>query len=175
MIFLIIGEAGHGKDTVAEIIQKELGDKAAITSYAGYLKWLYTQFFGWDGVKNERARTDLQTIGTDIIRETYDEDFWVDRVIEQIQIFNGKFDNFIIPDARFLNEVEKIEEVFGTSEVTTIRVIRPDYESKLTYEQRTHRSEVELDGYLAEYTIENTSLNELKVRVGQILKELKLI
>ena len=175
MIFLIIGEAGHGKDTVAEIIKNKLGEKAAVTSYAGYLKWLYTQFFNWDGIKTVKARTDLQTIGTDIIRETYNEDFWVDRVIEQIQIFNGEFQHFIIPDARFLNEVEKVKKVFGEQGIVTIRVVRPNYESKLTPEQKTHRSEIELDDFQADYNIENISFNKLGDDVIQILQGLQVI
>ena len=163
MIYLILGKAGHGKDTVAEIIQAELGDRTAITSYAGYLKWLYSHYFGWDGKeKTNRVRTDLQVIGTNIIRETYSEDFWVDRVIEQIQIFTGQFDNFIIADARFKNEVDKMRFAFGDENVYTIRVERPNFESPLTEEQQQHRSEIELDDYVVNCTITNVTLAQLK-------------
>lgn len=173
MIYLILGKAGHGKDTIAEIIKDSLGERTAVTSYAGYLKWMYTQFFNWNGVKDENARTDLQVIGTDIIRETYNEDFWVDRVIEQIEIFSGKFDNFIIPDARFINEIEKVKKRFGSNQVSVIRVVRLDYESNLTEMQAGHRSETELDNYLADATFYNDDLDELRAAVQMFLESIK--
>lgn len=172
MIFLILGDAGSGKDTTAGIMKEELHEPTAITHYAGYLKWLYTHYFGWDGVKTEKARTDLQTIGTEIVRDTYDPDFWVDRVIEQIQIFNGQFEHFIIPDARFPNEVDRMVEVFGADQVITIKIIRPEYESSLTEDQKKHRSERALDNYTADFTIENTSLSELRRQVQWIIGSL---
>ena len=173
MIFLIMGKAGSGKDTVAQIMKNKLQEPTAITHYAGYLKWLYSHYFNWNGEKSLQARTDLQIIGTDIVRNTYDEDFWVDRVIEQIQIFNGHFDHFIIPDARFENEIEKVIETFGSDQVITIRVVRPNYESDLTDEQKQHESEIALDNYPANFTFINSSLEELEKQVDLIISSLQ--
>jgi len=171
MIFLILGDAGSGKDTVAKIMQTKLGkEKTAITHYAGYLKWMYTQFFDWDGVKTEKARFDLQKLGTDIIRETYSRDFWVDRVIEQIEIFRNDFEYFIIPDCRFVNEIEKMKEKFGSEKIITIRVIRPRYETELTKEQQQHSSENDLKKYMANFVLINDNLEETEKRVDWILE-----
>ena len=172
MIFIIMGQAESGKDLTASLMKDELNAPTAITHYADYLKWLYKHYFAWDGVKTEKARTDLQTIGTEIVRDTYDPDFWVDRVIEQIQIFNGQFTHFIIPDARFYNEVEKVEEVFGTDQVITIKIIRPEHESMLTADQKAHRSERDLDNYVADFTIQNTSIAELRRQIQWIIRTL---
>ena len=172
MIFLIAGKAGSGKDTVAEIMKNKLKEKTVITPYAGYLKWLYSHYFGWDGEKDLKFRTDIQTIGTDIVRNTYCADFWVDRVIEQIQIFNGHFEHFIIPDARFENEITKIIETFGTDQVITIRVLRPDYQSWLSEEQMAHESETALDDYPVDFTFTNSSMRELEQQIDLIINEL---
>lgn len=172
MIFIIMGKAGYGKDTTAMIMKEQLKESTAIIHYADYIKWLYKHYFSWDGIKDEKARTDLQTIGTDIVRKTYDEDFWVKRVIEQIQIFNGQFDHFIIPDARFKNEVELMIDEFGSDQVVTIRVVRPDYQSVLTPEQQSHISENSLDGYIADFIIENTSMEHLREQVQWVVEGL---
>lgn len=172
MIFIIVGKAGGGKDTVARVMKGIIQDKTAIVHYADYVKWLYAHYFGWDGEKTQKARTDLQTIGTDIVRNTYDEDFWVKRLIEQIQIFHGLFEHFIIADARFPNEIYAMEETFGSDQVITIRVSRPDYETNLTPEQMEHESETALDGYVTDFTVVNDTLTNLKEQLTWILEGL---
>lgn len=172
MIILILGKAGQGKDTVAKFIKEELPGKTVITHYADYLKFLCTQFCDWDGIKDEQGRRMLQTIGTDLVRQEYNEDFWVDRVIEQIEIFSHSFNYFVVPDARFLNEIIKIEEHFKEKRIITIRIERPAYKSKLTSEQEKHPSEIALDDYIADYTIVNTTLDYVQVRVKDIVYDI---
>ena len=172
MIFIIVGKAGSGKDTAARLMKEIIHDETAIVHYADYVKWLYTHYFGWDGVKNEKFRTDIQTIGTDIVRNTYDKDFWVKRLIEQIQIFHGLFEHFIVADARFPNEITAMEETFGCDQVITIRISRPDYETNLTPEQMEHESETSLDNYLTDFTIVNDSIDNLKEQLTWLLEGL---
>ena len=77
--------------------------------------------FGWDVVKIEHpeVRELLQRFGTEVGRELYGENFWVDLVMAQIQP-GGKY---IITDPRFPNEVDAIHAIGGK----VVRVVRPGY------------------------------------------------
>ena len=58
-IICISGKAGHGKDTLAGVLEEKLtqkGERVLITHYADLLKWMCEKLFGWDGVKDEAGR-----------------------------------------------------------------------------------------------------------------------
>ena len=70
-IITISGKAQHGKDTTAEMLKKKLEElqyKVLIIHYADYVKYVCRQYFNWDGNKDEKGRTILQQVGTNLAR-----------------------------------------------------------------------------------------------------------
>ena len=58
-VIMISGKAESGKDFTASILKEELekkGRKILIVHYADYLKFIAKEYFGWDGVKDEKGR-----------------------------------------------------------------------------------------------------------------------
>ena len=140
-VIAISGYAEAGKDTVAQLIKKQLQDvkfnsRIAIIHYADMLKFVCRQLYDWNGEKDEKGRALLQTVGTDVVRAK-NPNFWVEIVSTIIEMFSKEFDYFLIPDCRFHNEADVIKSKF---DVTTIRVIRPNYQNHLTEEQRKQPS-----------------------------------
>ena len=167
-VILISGKARHGKDTVAKFIQERIinkGHTCLIAHYGDLLKYICTKFFGWNGKKDDYGRWLLQHVGTDIIRAK-EENFWVDFLCDVITIID-KWDYVIIPDCRFPNEIQcVIDRGLNT---THIRIIRTNFESNLTEEQKNHPSETALDDVIPDYYIYNNgSMNELKDKSYEI-------
>lgn len=171
-VIAVSGHARHGKDTVAKILQEQLeadGNKVLITHYADLLKYICTTFFGWDGEKDERGRTLLQYVGTDVVRKK-EPNFWVDFVADILCYFNNYWDFVIIPDTRFPNEFNRLKE--RGLDVVHLRVIRPDFVSPLTAEQQAHPSETALDNTEPDYRIINSgSLEALKAKITEWIME----
>ena len=159
---LCSGMARHGKDTSAELIKKNLeeeGYSVLITHYADLLKFICKNFFGWNGEKDEAGRTLLQKIGTDCIR-SQDPDYWVNFIVNLVKMFPYRYDFIIISDTRFPNEIERIHD--AGFDVTHIRVVRSEFASSLTEEQKKHPSETALDGTEPDYWLYNGTLEQLE-------------
>jgi len=159
-IFTISAKARHGKDLTAQIMKEKLetvGKKVFIVHYGDYVKYVCKEYFGWDGQKDEKGRTILQRIGTDVVRAKH-PDFWVETVERLINVFQDDFDYFIIPDCRFQNEVEYLRD--KGYNVTAFKVIRLNFESELTEEQKRHPSETALDDYIFDVYFECESGKE---------------
>lgn len=166
-IICISGKARHGKDTCGNIFQGELlkrDYRVLVVHYGDLVKFICTNYFGWNGQKDEQGRGMLQRVGTDVIRNQ-DENFWVDEVARILKFFPDEWDYVLIPDARFPNEVSRLSEEYGF-EVIHVRVHRPNFESDLTPEQMLHPSETALDNVTPDFLINNTTLENL---VNQIL------
>lgn len=156
-----------GKDTSAEIIKDNLearGYRVLITHYADLLKFICKNFFGWNGEKDEAGRTLLQQVGTNCIREQ-DPDYWVDFVANLIKMFPDRYDFVIIPDTRFPNEIDRIADAGFPA--THVRIIRTDFESQLTEEQKNHPSETALDNTAPDFVIKNTTMSALRDQLRQ--------
>lgn len=181
---IISGKAGSGKDSLAEFMREILkkNDKRVIViHYADAVKWVLRDFFDWDGQKDEHGRHLLQYIGTDVVRKNY-PNYWVGIVAGLLSAFEAEnlFDVALIPDARFPNEVEVVEDTIGPA--TLIRVDRknldgtPWINDKLTKEQREHASETSLDSYGFDYIVHNDEgLELLKESAETLLQDLKII
>lgn len=171
-VILISGKAQNGKDTTASILKQTLvdnGDRVLITHYADLLKYICTNYFGWDGKKDDKGRQMLQYVGTDVIRKQ-NPTLWVDFVAMILKYFKGNWDYVIIPDCRFPNEITRmIEAGFDTIH---LRVHRSNFESPLTQEQQNHPSETALDDFGADVYIENDStLTDLKYKIRKWVEE----
>lgn len=174
-ILCISGKAQHGKDTSAMFLKEALEKrekKVLITHYGDLVKYMCKTFFDWDGEKDEKGRTLLQYIGTDVIR-TRTPDYWVDFVLSVLKHFPDTWDYVLIPDCRFPNEVESIKN--ADWDMMHIRVIRSGngFVSPLTEEQQNHPSETALDNTLPDFFILNYgTLADLNIYINEFAKYL---
>lgn len=153
-VLCISAKAQHGKDTAAGLIKEYLESKdkkVLITHYADLVKFVCTKFFDWDGQKDEKGRTLLQYVGTDVI-SSQQPSYWVDFVISILKFFENKWDYVLIPDCRYPIEASKMSDSFYT---TLLRVERPNFESGLTPKQLQHPSEIAMDNYSYDAIIYN--------------------
>ena len=173
IIITVSGQARHGKNSFCDILQiklNELNKKSLIINYADYLKYLAKQYYGWNGQKDEAGRTLLQQLGTEKIRSKK-PDFWVDTVINFINVVKDDFDFILIGDCRFSNEINKwLEKGYKT---ISIHVTRTNFDNGLTLEQKNHASEIALNGYEFDYYIGAENLEELEKEVDKFILELK--
>lgn len=167
-VILISAKAQHGKDTSA-LILKEIYEaknkRVLITHYADLLKYICRTFFNWNGEKDNYGRTLLQQVGTNTVCAKQ-PDFWVDFIISILNLFNESWDVVIIPDCRFVNEIEKMRANFDT---TLIRIVRPDFDNGLSEIQKQHLSETALDNFEFDHIVYNTgSLEDLKNKLSKL-------
>lgn len=95
----------------------------------------------------EEVRRLLQVFGTEVGRNQFGEDFWADRGIAKAQ----QYDNAVICDVRFHNEVKAIEAAGGF----VIRVTRPGVDAL-----NTHDSERFVPELKVTYEVDNDSTLE---------------
>lgn len=164
-VICISAKARHGKDTAAEIMKEYLemqGKEVLITHFADLLKYLCKSLFGWDGNKDERGRTLLQYIGTDVVGKK-NPAYWAQFVSNVLCMFENEWDYVLIPDCRYPVEIETMRQIFDT---TIVRVERPNFDNGLTEAQKNHPSEVDMDNYPFDYKIlNNGTLEELKQEI----------
>lgn len=184
-IIMISGKAGSGKDTIANFFKDELitsNKRVLVMHFADLVKYYATQYFNWDGEKNEAGRSLLQEIGTTVMRGRYPE-YWAEIIGKFIDAYtipeHSFFDYILIPDWRFINEYEVVYDyaAIQNNETITIRIERYDdtglkwKNPNMTSDQLNHISECELDSFAFNWIIENRgTLEDLKSSVNEILK-----
>ena len=169
-IFVISGEARHGKDSVANFLKQKLPGTTLIIHFADYLKFIATNYMSWDGKKDVAGRTLLQQLGTEKVRmELRKPLFWAERVCETIEILQNDYDYFCVHDCIYLNEIYYPKAKFPNM-VTTIRVHRMNFDNGLTPEQKSHISERELVDFKHDYDIYSESgLDNLEKEVDAFI------
>ena len=170
-IFLIAGKARHGKNTIADIIQKyyeEQGKKVIQTAYAKYIRMYAKEVANWDGISKPRDLFDK--IGTEIIRQKLKRpDFFTNRMLEDISVYKNFADVVIINAIRFPIEIDEIKKYH--SNAVSLEVKRINFESDLTSHEQMHETEISLDNYdKYDYKITNDTLEQLQEDVINILK-----
>ena len=170
-IFLICGKAGVGKNEVANIINEYYNTKhqsTVITGFSKYIKIFAKEVLNWDGNEDSKPRDFLQNLGQNA-RKLIDENIFVDRMLEDLQIYQTLVDNVIISDVRLKNEIFWIKHNYKN--VYVIRVNK-DIDNLKSY-QKKHNTEIALDKYKKfDYIIDNNqTTKELKEKVLDILKE----
>lgn len=171
-IIILTGKAQSGKNETANIIKKELekqNKKTIIISYAKYLKDYAKKITNWNGSEKTKPRELLQQLGVELIKNQIDENMLINRIKEDIRVYEYFFDVIIISDARFVNEIEQVK----TKNTTVIKI--DGKENKLTKEQKNHITETALNNYdQYDYTIENkTTKQNLKKQIKNIMEEIK--
>ena len=131
----IVGFIGSGKDTVAKQFVK---GGCVHDSFANPLKDLCANVFGWDrqmlegetlesrefretpdifwskktGIPNFTPRLALQLMGTDVMRNHFHQDIWIDSLEYRLRS-KGENKCVVISDARFRNELDLITSMGG--------------------------------------------------------------
>lgn len=118
---------------------------ADIMKEDGYLK------IGYDGPLGQyeyeiTGREYLQWYGTEAHRDVFNQDFWVDNLLDKIPDTQSAMNLDLITDARFPNEAEAIQALDGV----IIEIVRPELLGG-----DTHASEKPLPDYLVDYRIIN--------------------
>lgn len=168
-VFIISGKARSGKGTVAKIIEDYYKEKKCITiSFAYYLKDYVKRITGWDGSENTKPRELLQQLGIELIKNKIDNKLLINRILQDIEVFSYFYDIIIISDARLVDEVASIKNVYSDS--ISIRVNRNE-DNNLTLSEKNHITETGLNDYNNfDYIIDNTNYNKLMNDVENILR-----
>ncbi len=184
MIYGISGYARTGKDEVGKIFVKNGYEKRAFadklreavfrlnpilgtlthgtppeTEFVHVQDEVYTDGVGYESAKANwpEYRRLLQFMGTEVGRNLFGENFWVDITLKDL----SPMDSYVITDVRFPNEGDGIRAKGGK----VIYVGRPGV-GPLS----DHASETSMDKYLCDYLINNDgTLEDLKVKVEKII------
>lgn len=168
-LILISGKAGAGKDTFATELKKQLENKdkkVLITHYGDLVKYMATEFLGWDGKKDEKGRTLLQTLGTEKFRK-YNEDYWVNFLKSIVDVIGDKWDYILIPDCRFPNEITG----WLGYDYISVRVNR-EFGSVLNEVQQTHSSETALDHFKMDKEFFFLGMEDMKLKINEFISEI---
>lgn len=197
MIVAIVGRAGHGKDTLADMIIEEYsiqhttqkgakiertesfrpfekarfaeGVKRACAAITGYPISVFYDRESYTNVVKPFDFTvrELMQKVGEGMRKTIHPDIWANTALMRCK-HNG---NYLFCDTRYPNEIEMIKKVGGK----IINIIRHDFvDSSLTSEEsKSHSSETALDNYplneKSDAIVINNSLEELRAVVKNSL------
>lgn len=175
----LVGDAGAGKDTVAEVLTASYGYtriafadpvrqalralNPLIPTPTGGLPWRLTDLVsavGWETAKRDypEVRALLQRLGTDAIR-TLDPDFWVGTALRMAWVGGGPP---VFTDTRFPNEIAMVRANGGS----VIRVNRPGH----TNPAAGHVSEEAWRTAEPDYTIVNDgTIDDLRAQVRRLM------
>jgi len=183
MIIGLSGYAQSGKDTVAEVLCLNYGFKRIsfadgikdaiyrlnpyiINDGLGDSTWRVgdeVDDHGWDEAKQHpEVRRLLQVLGTEVGREMFGEDVWINKAFKQI----GEQERIVISDVRFPNEANAIIAKGGQM----WRVNRHNH-----YAVNEHKSERAMDNFMFKHVLYNdTTLLDLCDEVFMLVKQLGL-
>lgn len=164
----ITGYARHGKDTIADVLSRELGyNRVALAdamkeamlrlnpivrtfTFPKHAERLATKVAlqGWEEAKKDpEVRQLLQRFGTEVGRQLLGEDVWITALVNNTKGFYGGERKIVIPDIRFPNEAAWIKRVGELWKVT-----RPDFDNGIGV---THESERHIPTFKADYEFVN--------------------
>lgn len=213
MIIGIVGHIGSGKDTVGNFIKNSVGIQGCRDSFAAPLKDMCSSVFGWPrellegdtlesrefretpdifwtrktGIDNFTPRLALQLMGTDVLRDHFHNDIWINSLEYRLRKVPDS-ETVVITDARFTNELDIIKHLCGKI-IWVQRGELPDwYETAVqanggnvvskrimtTRYRDVHQSEWNWAGYPVDHIIRNTgTLDDLKLKTSQILFQIQ--
>ena len=163
-LYLMCGKARHGKDTFSAYLKEAYennGKKLIITQLSKYIKYYAREMTGWNLTEEDKPRALLQELGTQVIREKLGkEDLFINRIIDDVDVFSCFYDAIIISDVRLKKEVEDLRKAFP--DLICVHIVRPNFDNGLTEEQKNHKTEIDLDDYdKFDVNIVNTTLDKL--------------
>jgi len=144
-IDLIVYDKLKGNDNVAETVGHVILEVSGTTQYD----------YSW--------REFIQRFGTEMGRNTFGKNFWVDQWEDGLYRDSIVEDDIVVTDVRFQNEAAKIQDLGGT----IVRVTRPGYESD------GHVSEEPLPNILIDADINNNgTIEDLQIDVMELYQGL---
>lgn len=177
ILIAFAGRAGCGKDTAADYLKKHYGFipmafAAPLKRTAAVLFDLPEIYFHdrllketpldtWDGLT---PRHILQMLGTEAIRTTFGQDFWLKRWISEYRMHRNNT-NVVVTDVRFNNEAQLIRDLGGV----VIHLVRPDVQN-LDQAASWHASEIGV-GFVGnrDKRISNDgSITDLHIKIDQL-------
>lgn len=173
-IYVVGGKAKHGKDTFSAFLKEAYENhnkKVIVTQLSKYIKYYAREMTGWDLSEETKPREFLQQLGTTVIRQKLKkDDLFINRMIDDIEIFSYFYDAIIISDVRLKKEIIDLKKAYPN--IISIHINRPNFDNGLTEEQKKHPTEIDLDDY-NEFDIEvvNTTLDDLKETAEKIYIE----
>lgn len=174
-IFLIAGKARSGKSSVAESIKKYYDDKnekTVITEFSKYVKLYAKEMTSWDGEVETKPRKFLQDMGYYIRHKLDMPELFINRMKEDILVYEKFYQNVVIADVRLPLEIEKMKENFPN--VYTFYIINEHGNYDLTIEEAAHETETSLDHYNKfDYMIANDESELLDEKIASILEEVE--
>ena len=173
-IYIMCGKAKHGKDTFSAYLRdvyKNNGKDIIVTQLSKYIKYYAREMTGWDLSEETKPRELLQQLGTGVIREYLKkEDLFINRMIEDIDVFSCFYDAIIISDVRLKKEINDLREAFP--DLVCVHVNRPNFDNGLTEEQKKHKTEIDLDDFdNFDVKIVNTTLELLEKSAEDLYNE----
>lgn len=173
MLIGLSGYARSGKDTMAELLclnydfnRISFADPMRDAMYKlnpyvdGVIRLAdLVDDHGWDVAKSkDEARRLLQVFGTEVGREMFGGNFWIDQAFKQID----PAANVVIADVRFPNEADAIKARGGQ----VVRVNRKDIKAV-----NRHASEHAMDNYMFNHVIYNDgTLDDLADNVFMLMR-----
>lgn len=205
MIIGLVGFIGSGKDTVA---QRFVEKGCQQDSFAAPLKDLCSTVFGWErtlltgdtiesrdfretpdmywsrklGIPNFTPRLALQLMGTEVMRNHFNQDIWLNSLEYRIMKQREGAPCVVVSDARFRNELDLIKNMNGIiiwvqrGELPEwFDIAKTAHENVVNRKIMTtkymdvHESEWNWAGYPADYIIDNNgTLEDLYKQVDDI-------
>jgi len=174
-IILISGKSNTGKGTVAEIIEQilKLKNKHVIRcSLSTYIRNVAKEDYYWDGIDTLESRkfmAESYKIGTEFYSYHMARRVWE----RDIKPFANKDTIAIVESFR-----EKVNYDYFCSlldeglidNITTIRVIRPDFNAIQDRDMENHVSESDVDDFEFDYVIKNSgTIDELYEKLEKLI------
>jgi len=173
VVILLSGKLGVGKTHIAKILYSKLFNESfwvGLEHFATSVKECATEFFNWNGDKDEKGRLLLQSIGR--IGREHDRDLWANSVVNRLDSGLMRYDFVIIDDWRFVNELSVIySNNYNVIPVNIIGEQRIKYEDPNLY---CAESEVGLDDFNNYFfTIDNNkSAVELDTQLDTLIEKI---
>ena len=132
-----------------------------------------SEITGWDMTDKDKPRDLLQQLSSELIKKKLNRnDFFINRQLEDIDIYSYFFDIIIIPDVRFPREIDVLKKKYNR--VVSIGVIRNNYDSELTDSQKNDVTETALDNYSEyDYCIYNDDTDKLYSDTLEVVNKLR--
>jgi len=174
LIILVSGKSHSGKGTSSEILEQILQsqNKHVIRcSLSTYIRQIAKDDFYWDGIDTLESRIfmgEVYRIGTEFYPYHMARRVWE----RDIQPYVNKNTVAIVESFREKVNYDYFVELWKQKiidDITTIRIIRPNFDAIKDKNHKKHVSESDLDNFNFDYIIENNgTIEELENKLKEI-------